>query len=84
MIFCALKPLIEVDSGAKCIKMVWNNMIKVVFKDHNKMIYTETFLNYPYWTTLFTVHTDTSKKELGSIIGQYNKLIGFSSITVNQ
>ena len=36
-------------------------------------------LSYPYWKLTFTVHTDASDKQLGSVISQNNKPIAFFS-----
>ena len=43
------------------------------------MVSSETLLSYPYWKLTFTVHTDASDKQLGSVISQNNKPISFFS-----
>ena len=39
------------------------------------MVSTRTLLSYPYWKIPFTLHTDTSDKQLGDVISQSNKPI---------
>ena len=43
------------------------------------MVSDETLLSYPDWKLPFTVHTDTSNKQLGAVISQNNKKIAFFS-----
>jgi hypothetical protein len=43
------------------------------------MVQTETLLTYPDWTILFTIHTDASDYQLGSVISQRNQAIAFFS-----
>ena len=47
------------------------------------MLSVETLLSYPYCKLLFTVHTDTYDKQLGSVIIQINKPISFFSSIVS-
>ena len=44
-----------------------------------QMISEEVFLNYPYWSRPFDVHTDASDKQLGAVISQEEKPIAFFS-----
>ena len=43
------------------------------------MVSAETLVDYPYCKIPFTVHTDASDKQLGSVIIQNNKPIAFLS-----
>ena len=43
------------------------------------MVFDETLLSYPDCTTPFTVHTDASDKQLGSVISHNNKDINKST-----
>eukprot|EP00541_Cyclophora_tenuis_P002436 CAMPEP_0116544896 /NCGR_PEP_ID=MMETSP0397-20121206/2366_1 /TAXON_ID=216820 /ORGANISM="Cyclophora tenuis, Strain ECT3854" /LENGTH=103 /DNA_ID=CAMNT_0004069147 /DNA_START=238 /DNA_END=549 /DNA_ORIENTATION=- len=43
----------------------------------------ETFLAYPNFSQLSTIHTDASKTQLGSMISQNNKPIAFYSRKLN-
>ena len=44
------------------------------------MVSAETLFSYPYWTILFTVHTNASDKHLGAIISKNIKPIALLSI----
>ena len=48
------------------------------------MVSADTLLNYPYWEILFTVHIDTSVKQLGDVIRKNNKPIAFFSRKCNR
>ena len=39
------------------------------------MVSAKTLLNYPYWTTPFTVHTDAYDKQFDAIISKNNRPI---------
>ena len=43
------------------------------------MVSSDTLLNYPKWKFPFTVHTDSSDKQLSDIISQNDKAIDLSS-----
>ena len=47
------------------------------------MVSTETLLSYLDWKKPFTVHTDSSNEQLGSIIIQNNKTISLFSILLS-
>ena len=57
-----LAPLIEASSDPKGRKILWNDALKLPFKDLKRMVSTETLLSYPRWKLPFTVHTDDSDK----------------------
>ena len=69
--------MIEEASGPKGREIFWNDMLEKSFKEINRIVYTETLLNYLYWTIPFTVHTDASDKQFGAIISHNNKPILF-------
>ena len=54
--------------------MMWNDALESSSKELRHVVFTETLLNYPYWTIPFTVHTDASDKQLGAVISQNNKI----------
>ena len=61
-----------------------NYALEMSFKELRRMVSAETLLSYPDLKLPFTVHTDASDKQLGSIISQYNKPIAlFSSKLIN-
>ena len=43
------------------------------------MVSDKILLSYTYWKITFTFHTDSSDKQLGSVINQNNKPIAFLS-----
>ena len=76
-------PLTVADSGPKGRKILWNDALEFCFKELNNMVSFETLLSYSDWKIPFTVHTDASDKQLGSLISQNNKYIAFFSIILN-
>ena len=74
-----LAPLAEADSRLKGRNILWNDALEISFKELKRMVSVETLLSYPYWKLPFTVHTDASDKQLGSVIIKNNKLIAFFS-----
>ena len=46
--------------------------------------YNIPLLSYSYWTIPFAVHTDSSDKKLGAVIGQNNKPIAFFLIILSK
>ena len=77
-------PLIEAASGPKGQKILWNDTLEYSFKELKRMVSAENLLSYPYWTILFTVHTNTSDKQLGAVISQNNKAIEFLEIRLSK
>ena len=71
--------MIEVASGPKGRKIIWNYSLEDYFKLLKRMFYADTFLSYTYFTIPFTVHTDASDKKLGSVISNNDKPIAFLS-----
>ena len=72
-----LAPLTEAASGPKGRKMFWNDTLESSFKELKCMVSAETLLSYPGWKLTFSVHTDTSDKNLGSVIRKNKKPITY-------
>ena len=72
-----LDTMTEVDAGPKGRKIIWNNALGESFKDIKCMVYDEKLLNYTDLTITLTVQNDAYDKQLGAIISQDNKPIGF-------
>ena len=75
-----LDTLTEADSGPKYGKILWNYALEITFKELKCMVSAETMISYLDWNILFTFHTDASDRQLGAVISQNNKPIGFLSI----
>ena len=56
--------------GKNLEQQAWSGLKKI-----KKMVSDETILDYPYWKILFTVYTDASEKQLGTIIIKYKKIL---------
>ena len=78
-----LAPLTEAYSVPKGRKILCNGALEDSFKGINRMVSSETLLSYPDWKLPFTIQTDISDKQLGSVISQNNKPIYFFSIRLN-
>ena len=78
-----LDPLTEPYRGPKGRNILWNDALESSFKELERMISSETLLSYPDWKLPFTIQTDISDKQLGSVISQNNKPIYFFSIRLN-
>ena len=76
--------MIEVDSGPKGRKIIWDDELEVSFKEINCMVSYDTFLNDIDCKIPFTVHTYSSDKQLGDFIIQNNKRIDFFSIILSE
>ena len=75
-----LVPLIEASGGPKGSKITWTDELEHAFNNLKEMVSAETLLNYPdWWTIPFTIHTDASDKQLGSVISKNDKPIAFFS-----
>ena len=71
-------PLTEASDVPKCRKLPWDDALEDSFKELKHMVSAEILLNYPDWLINFTVHTDASDKQLGSVMRKNNKPINFS------
>ena len=54
--------MIEADIKHKDEKIIWNEDLEASFKDLNKMISSETLMNYTECEIVFTGHTDAYDK----------------------
>ena len=72
-------PLIDTASDPKGRKQLWNDALEISFKGLKRVVYVMTLLSYPFWKLTFTVHTDTSDKQLGAFISHNNKPIAVFS-----
>ena len=73
-----LVPLTDlVGKGKK--KIGWNEIHQQAFEDIKKVMAKEIILNYPKFGQPFEIHTDTSDRQLGSVIAQGDKPIAFYS-----
>ena len=79
-----LSTLIEAASGPKGRKILWNEALESSFRELKRMVSAETLLSHTYWKLPFTVHTDASDKQLGTIICHKNKHIAFLSIILSK
>ena len=68
--FHILAPFTAVSSGKKGSNIKWTKELKEAFHKVKKMVQTETLLTYPDWMIPFTIHTDTSDYQLGTVISQ--------------
>ena len=75
-----LAPLTEAASIPNGGKILCNKSLKSLFKELKRMVSAETLLSYPDWKLTFTVHTDASDKQLGTVIIHNNKHFSFFSI----
>ena len=57
---------------------MWNDSLESPSKEIRRMVSAETLLNDPDWEIPFTVNTDASDKQLGSIISKNNKRLSSS------
>jgi hypothetical protein len=63
----------------KNTKFSWQQEHVKAFQTMKKEIAIETMLTYPDFSELFILHTDASNKQIGIIVSQDNKLLGFYS-----
>ena len=79
-----LEYLIEADSVPKVRSKFCNDELEVAFKELNNMVSSGTLLNFTDWKMLFIFPTDSSDKQLGSVLSKNNKPTSFlSSILFN-
>ena len=60
-------------------KWQWTELEKKAFDDIKKVMARETLLVYPDFNKTFEIHTDASRRQIGSVITQDNKPIAFYS-----
>ena len=74
-----LAPLKEASRGPRCIKLSWNDVLEISFKESKRMLSGETLLSFPDWKLTFMVHTNSHDKQVGAVISQNNKHVDFLS-----
>ena len=79
-----LAPLIEEASVPKGKKILWNETLKISFKELKSMVSAETLLSHSDLKLPLSVHTDAYDKQLGAVIIQNNKPISFFSRKLNK
>ena len=67
----------------KGVPFEWTSEHSKVFNAVKSMIAQDVMLVYPNFSKLFIVHTDTSKYQIGGVVSQDGKLIGFFSLKFN-
>ena len=67
-------------SGPKGRTILWIDALEDSFKEIKCMVSAETLFIYPDWKIPFTLHTDTSDKQLGAVISHNIKPIALFSI----
>jgi hypothetical protein len=60
-------------------KFIWNAEHKAAFEKVKETIAKEMMLTYPDFTQPFLVHTNASSKQIGGVICQHGKPLGFFS-----
>jgi len=60
-------------------KVLWGNEHEDAFKKVKQQIAQETMLTYPQFDKPFIVYTDASEKQIGGVVTQDNKPLGFFS-----
>ena len=63
------------SSIPKCRAIIWNDELEVAFQDIKRVVSAENLLNFPNWGIIFTVHTYSSDKQLGTVIIKNDKPI---------
>ena len=74
-----LAPLTEAASGPKGRKILWNVALESSFKELKHMVSDEMMLSHLDWKLPFTVHANSSDKQLVAVIIQNNKPNDFFS-----
>ena len=74
-----LSPLTDAASGPKGRNILWNDAFEIYFKELKRMVSAENLLSYLDCKLPFTVHTNTSDKQVGTVISQNKKSIDFFS-----
>jgi transposase InsO family protein len=76
-----LAPLTRLTS--KTVPWKWTDIEQKAFIAVKAIISKETLLSYPDFSSLFEIHTDASKAQLGSVISQQGHPIAFYSRKLN-
>ena len=76
-----LDPLTSMTS--KQAKWNWYAKCQKAFEEIKRIVSRETLLTHPNFSKTFEIHTDTSKQQLGAVIGQNNQPIAFYSRKLN-
>jgi transposase InsO family protein len=63
----------------KNTKFAWKQEHEQAFQEMKKAISQETMLTYPNFDEPFVVHTDASHKQIGGVVSQNDKPLGFFS-----
>jgi hypothetical protein len=63
----------------KNMKFVWQQVHQEAFQKTKKVMTKETMLPYPEFDEPFVIHTNASTKQIGGVISQNNKPLGFFS-----
>jgi hypothetical protein len=63
----------------KNAKFIWENEHNEAFIKMKQVMAAETMLTYPNFDEPFVIHTDASAKQIGGVITQNNKPLGFFS-----
>jgi hypothetical protein len=63
----------------KNTKFIWNTEHNEAFHKMKQVMAAEMMLTYPNFDEPFVVHTDASNKQIGGVITQNNKPLGFFS-----
>ena len=76
-----LAPLTALTSSS--VKWKWTEVEERAFQEMKRVMARETLLAFPDFSKQFTIHTDASKTQLGSVISQEGKPIAFYSRKLN-
>ena len=72
-----LEPLTKLTSIKRNFK--WIQVKQDTFEEINRIVARDTLLTYPDFNETFKIHTDASAFQLGAVIIQKGKTIGFYS-----
>ena len=77
-ILAPLTELLKKNAGSKK-KLLWTNTHEQAFQAAKDAISKDVLLTHPNFSKKFTIHTDASDRQLGSVISQDGKPIAFYS-----